>query len=261
MEIRFNTFSEMFTKGKRESFLSSKYLFRKISIPISFVFAKLGVSSNTITFVSLIFAISGAFLQTSGEPLLILISIGCLLIYTILDHCDGELARYEINILKLKKGPEGPYFDALVHYLFTPIFYFAIGFAKYLESGFELALWEGVITGIWLSSFSQASALRVTLDRIIESNQSISDFKSIWLHDKVIDRGKFTVKQTIRSIIRETFSTQGQIIIISLLSIIDIFKEWSFSLRFVFLDFMFILSLIGIIRASLLFFNKLKEIK
>ena len=247
-------------KGRRESFLSSKYLFRYISIPFSYVFIKIGLSANQITLISLVFAILGALLQYTDNTNILIISIFLMNLYTVLDHCDGEVARYE-NWIGRKKGMEGPYLDAIVHYLFTPIFYVSIGMAKAELMQNNIYLFQGVVVAIWLSSFAQSAAYRVIFDGLLEKKITLNDVNKIWSHDKVFDRTNFTIKQLLRSFIREATSTQGQILLISVLVLIDTFLNMGLvSFRIYFLDLMTIIACIGIIKSIYTFYRYLTNI-
>jgi phosphatidylglycerophosphate synthase len=248
------------SKGKLEPFYSSQYFFRYFSVVLSFVFIKLRSSSNFVTILSLVCAVFGAILLGFNSWSLSLISIILMTLYNILDHSDGEIARYEIVYLKKKKGPEGPYLDALVHYIFTPIFFFSLGYSSYQLTGNILDLFAGLISLIWLSSFGQAAALRVSFDYLFAGNRSIETVKSIWKHDKVVSSDQLHAKDVIRKIIREIFSTQGQITLVSLAVILDLIFSFNLSFKTIVLYSFAISAIIGIPKSLLSFYNKLNRL-
>lgn len=251
---------QLVSKGKFEPFYSSQYFYRYISVIHTYLFIKLGIWSNPTTIISLIVALTGAFLIHLGNVSLMITGIILLNYYTILDHVDGELARFEISILKRKKGPEGPFLDAMVHYLFTPIVFFALGLKVFNETDNEIFLWLGVITFIWLSSFSQAAALRVSFDYLFRSKGSLEEVSSIWSHDKATDSSALTDKDKLRKVIRELFSSQGQIIIITAVLLSDHFFLKNLILSQITLVSFASFAVIGIIKSLLVFYKRLRSL-
>lgn len=247
------------SKGKMEPFYSSQFFFRYISVVCSFFFIKIKLSSNSVTFISLLCAVVGGLLLAAREPDLLILSIVLMNLYNILDHCDGEVARYEVQILKKKKGPEGPFFDAIVHYLFTPVLFFSLALQSYHVTHQFLDLWAGLISIIWLSSFGQAAALRVSLDYVFAGKGDLDSIKSIWSHDKVVHSDRLQRKDILRKLIREVFSTQGQILVVSIAVISDLFIATRLAFRFssLVLYSYGIIAVFGIPRSLISFFTRL----
>ena len=244
-----------------EPFYSSQFFFRYLSVLFSYAFIKLRIGSNAITFISLIVAILGAILLSFNDVQLLLLSIILMNLYNILDHCDGEVARYEIQVLKMKKGPEGPYFDAIVHYIFTPLVFGALAIHSYNETGLLIDLWSGILTFMWLSSFGQAAALRVIMDYLFSGKGDLKIAESIWKHDKVVPPEELNFKLILRKLIREVFSTQGQIIVVSMAVIIDLtIQSEIIQIKTIVLYFFGCISLVGLHKSIYQFFIKLKGI-
>lgn len=248
-------------KGHESEYLS--YITRKISFWITRLCIRLNIHSNTITGISLFFAIVGAICQSSTELKYINISILFMLIYNIFDHVDGELARYEKKFRKEQKGLDGPYFDALVHYFFTPLLFFSIGLAAYHTNGNEGSLWCGLFVGMWLSSYGHSASYRVLMDYIFhgENNtETLKNIEPIWKHDKT-QKGSITYKEHFYYFLRECFNTQGVIYILTGLHLINILFPIPFQLRFYYLYLMALIAIFNMPRVCFKYFKLLKQIK
>jgi hypothetical protein len=257
---------ENFKPKIQKSVHESEYLShitRKYSFWITRICIRLNIHSNTITGISLFFAIVGAICQSSTELNYINISILFMLIYNIFDHVDGELARYEKKFHNEQKGLDGPYFDALVHYFFTPLLFFSIGLAAYHTNGNEMSLWCGLLVGMWLSSYGHSSSYRVLMDYIFHADHNTETLKiiePIWKHNKT-QKGSITYKEHFIYILRECFNTQGVIYILTGLHLINILFPMLFQLRFYYLYLMGLIAIFNMPRVCFKYFKLLKKIK
>ncbi len=84
----------------------------KVSIYFTWIFLRLGISANTVTILSGIFCIIGGFLLCSRSIWIVVLGIVFFYIYSLLDHCDGDIARYN-----KKSSLLGFFLDWYVHYL------------------------------------------------------------------------------------------------------------------------------------------------
>lgn len=105
-------------KGRTEQHWINK-LYRKVSIYITWILLQTNITANQITFYNVILAIIASFFISSGNwPIPIIL----LFLINLLDHSDGEIARY-----RKTSGKTGLFFDGLVDRLIHPII--LIGFA------------------------------------------------------------------------------------------------------------------------------------
>lgn len=248
------------SKGYTEPYLTSLYFIRYFSPIFSAVLVRSRISANSITLVSFIFALTGSFLQASTDLFLPFLGAVFLFVYNVLDHIDGEVARANFHFYGETSGLGGSYFDALVHYFYTPILFLAIGIAAFSQTGNELSLWAGLITGMWLSAFGQSASFRVIMDRIFKSGKIPIEFSGIYHHDKV-NWEEASRKQKIRFLFREIFSNQGQIFILLVCTAFELWVSAAYSLRFMYLYAMAVIGLIQMFRVSYKFFKILEKIK
>ncbi|MFQ5969521.1 MAG: sugar phosphate nucleotidyltransferase [Nitrososphaerales archaeon] len=87
----------------------SKIINRPISLRISKILLKAGITPNQVSLLSFIIGISGASLFFLGEYFYLILGGILVQIHSIMDGCDGEVAR-----LKLRETKYGAWFDAVL---------------------------------------------------------------------------------------------------------------------------------------------------
>jgi phosphatidylglycerophosphate synthase len=126
---------EICQKGSSEPFVISKYLYRPFTIHFSRLYILCGASSNTVTFHSLVAGLVAAGFAVSTSPWALLGVALFVQLYFILDHVDGEVARYNIRFGRQRPSLAGEFFDLWVH-LHTYNFVFALmGLGMYRQTG------------------------------------------------------------------------------------------------------------------------------
>jgi len=118
-------------------------LIHHLSRPVSKIIIALPITPNQITTASLIMGIIGCvfFLNPNFEDN-ILGSISFLIAY-IFDNCDGAVARHK----NLQTG-FGEKYDTFVDWIVHSIFFLALGYGYYQETGNNLWLWLGLFGSI-----------------------------------------------------------------------------------------------------------------
>lgn len=115
-------------KRKKDSVLL-KYFYRPLSFYVASFACHLGLTSNRVSFISLLIAILGcvAFIPNNITANL----LGCILItiWMVLDCVDGNLARC------VKSYPYGEFIDAISSYTLIAFLFPCIGVAAYLNAG------------------------------------------------------------------------------------------------------------------------------
>ncbi len=116
-------------EGASEGFFNV-FIFRKISIYISWMFATLEISPNIITLISFLFIMASSALFILGNYFNWLIALILFALAYIIDMCDGEVAR-----LNNKKSSLGAFLDPFLDRVGTIIFISAISYSFYILSG------------------------------------------------------------------------------------------------------------------------------
>ncbi len=119
------------------------WIMRKFSIIFTIFFVRTNITANQISLLSILFGIISAFLFMKGTYIYYLLASLSLFLWFVLDHSDGEVARY-----KKQKSNLGHFLDKMMHSIVHPLVFLGIGFGLYNAS--ENLYW--LIFGI-ISSF------------------------------------------------------------------------------------------------------------
>ena len=129
----------------------SRYLNRPISTRISKYLAKTNVTPNVISFSSFILCCIGAFFFFLGEYRYLLLGATLAQVASIIDGCDGEIAR-----LKFQEMEFGGWFDAVLDRYADAFLLFGLTYYVYSLSGNILYLLIGflAIIGTFMNSYT-----------------------------------------------------------------------------------------------------------
>ena len=125
------------------------HVHRRLSMPITLVFYRLGLSPNTISASMLLVGLIG---NLALVPLNLAWNLlGLALVYAafLLDKVDGDLAR-----LQGRASPKAMILDYAYHRLTLFTFYAALGAHAYLIEGQAIALWAAFAAG-FLANYAQ----------------------------------------------------------------------------------------------------------
>lgn len=93
----------------------SKYFYRHITIYFTWVCARLGLSANGVTLLSALAVFAGAVAYGMKSPGAWLVGALFVQLYFILDHVDGEMARFERIVKRRSSGMAGLFYDTACH--------------------------------------------------------------------------------------------------------------------------------------------------
>lgn len=167
-------YKELCHKQSEENYLLDKYVLRHISIFFTILFIKLRVTPDQTTLLSLFAALGSLYFLTSVEASNLLIGAGLIFAYSILDHVDGELARYYIRTGRRKASLKGHYFDVLVHRYSSNLMVFSLGVGLYHLYGYPWVILLGFIASIGLSSLPNGIASQVIAGEIVQNREIVN---------------------------------------------------------------------------------------
>lgn len=260
-------------KNESENYLLDKYIFRKISIYFTILFIKLNISANQATFLSLLAALGSLyFLMSNTLPAMITAAL-LIFIYYMLDHVDGELARFYIAAGRQKPSLSGRYFDLLVHRYSSNLMVFFMGFSVFRLFGYESAVLLGFIACVGISSFPNVIAAQVLTGRLagdpasIERPETQQILRRLERKQEQIAGVKGAPAAKFKKAIGEFLFFPGHIIAIIAVLIADMFVPQGFSLlsyavnfRLLFLVGMAFLFTLKTVIQSYLWIIRLKDI-
>ena len=114
----------------------SRYLNRPISTRISKLLLKTNITPNQISFLSFLIAVAGAGLLFLGNITCLIVSGILVQIASIVDGCDGEIAR-----LKYQESNYGAWFDACLDRYADAFIFFGLSYYAFL-SGAGIWAWS-----------------------------------------------------------------------------------------------------------------------
>ena len=118
---------------------------RKISIYLTWFFIHLKISGNTTSILVLITGIIAPLFFILGNYLYYVVGVLLLQLWYLLDHVDGELARYW-----KKTSAKGIFIDKINHHIVHPLIFLCMGIGLYKEFNNYLMLILGGFTAYFL---------------------------------------------------------------------------------------------------------------
>ncbi|MCD6371633.1 MAG: CDP-alcohol phosphatidyltransferase family protein [Candidatus Aenigmarchaeota archaeon] len=165
---------------KKEDGFISRHLNRKISIPISLFIVRhnIPISANFMSFIAFICGMVGGVFFTLGESILGGVFVQ---IHSVLDGCDGELARIR------GKSKFGEFIDKVFDRIAEVFIFFGIGYYQFLLSNsLSILLFTfGVVFYNLLRHY--AYEIFIVIDKSTYKKISISKTKDSWI-DRIYKR-------------------------------------------------------------------------
>ncbi|MEO9476972.1 MAG: CDP-alcohol phosphatidyltransferase family protein [Cyclobacteriaceae bacterium] len=262
-------------KDKLDPFWISNVLARPFSIYVTWICIQLGIRANQITFVSCVFALSSSFILLLSTQWALFLSAVFLYVFYILDHVDGELARY--YIYKSKNSDSfinlsGIYFDRIVHYFLGITLYPCLGISLYLIDEHFVWLVLGVIGAVGSSGLPRFTSAFTVFEMTVKNEsliktEYIKQFAGLdfvyWTKSQ-IPRDFIVLPRNfieLKYVLKQYLSFPGDLIIYIVFVNADVF--WGFpDLLFtkIYLTFFASIRLLNIAYSAYNYFNKLRKI-
>lgn len=130
---------------KRIGNFMARRIARPLALRITWVLAPIGISAHAMTFISLGVAIAAALVLALGSVWSILAGALLLQLWYLLDHVDGQLARFA-----QKETLDGAALDYLMHHLVNLMIPLGLGWGLYRQSSVAWWMLAGVASGMSL---------------------------------------------------------------------------------------------------------------
>jgi phosphatidylglycerophosphate synthase len=175
--MRTAEFRSICQKGEGELFLISAYVYRPFTIYISRLYIFFGIRGNTITFHSLLCGLLAAAMTLLFTPACLLVAAFFLQLYFVLDHVDGEVARFDIYRGTQKPSLAGEFFDFWTHFHTVNLVFAFTGLGLFLENGNLLWAVLGILAANISGNFQRMPAAHVVLCNVARGQVNIRDPK------------------------------------------------------------------------------------
>ena len=266
--ITTKTLRTIIKKREVDEITESKF-WRIFSFPVTWVCVNIGIKADVITFTSMIVGLMSSVLFTFREPFILAAALLLRYFWNILDHADGELARFETNYLKHRHDAGGQYIDLVTHYLIDIPLHLFLGLGLFIENGGLFYLVLGFISCMGYGGWVRSAALSILFPHI-KNDKTLLDSSEI---DVLINAGKVsprkeksrskfeTVLNRVKKI-RKLISYPNNIYLLSILTILDIVGLTFFNLPFtlLYLILQSALSISQILGGIIYFYMLLKKI-
>lgn len=221
-------------KGEGELFLISAYLYRPFSIYISRFYIALGIRSNAITFQSLLAGLAAAALVVAPSPVHLLAAAIFVQLYFILDHVDGEVARYDLYRGIQKPSLAGEFFDFWTHFHTVNLIFAFMGLGVFLQTGQLRWAVLGIVACNISANLQRMPLANVVLTAVARRRlridepalRPILDVCCGFSQEKRFS-GKLSVGRTVYLSLSEFFGFPGNVIALTAVLVGDALLGWS----------------------------------
>lgn len=261
-------------KNEEENYLLDKLIFRRISIFLTIILIKFRIRPNQATLLSLLSSLASLYFLTFNSRREMLIAAFLILLYYLLDHSDGELARYYQQTGVRCASLAGQYFDVLVHRYSSNLMVFFIGISIYRAFGYFWALLLGFAACIGISSFPNMMAAQVVAGRVARDREKVFSDEKMTRILQILERKQGQIKavhgrdirRKLRKLAGEILFFPGHIILLIIVLIADAYLAprtvfgRPCNLRLLLLLFFTVIFLLKTVVQSIIWIRRLKEI-
>lgn len=155
-----------------------RHILRDAALPITWLLLHTSITANQVTLVSLGVALFGIFLLAFASWGSFLSGVLCLQIWYLLDHVDGQIARY-----RQTASLTGRFYDFIVHHIVHGALFFSLGTFAFRQTGYFLWIFAGFLTafGITLFNLFQDAKYKTFFEKLLSLNR-IEVLKPAALH-------------------------------------------------------------------------------
>ncbi len=129
----------------------ARYFVRDAALPITWVLLHTPVTANQVTLASLFVALLSLIFYCFSNPAFFFLSALLLQFWYILDHVDGQIARY-----RKTSSLSGRFFDFVMHHIVHGSLLFAMSFYCYSQTGAVFYLLWGFAAALSILAFNMA---------------------------------------------------------------------------------------------------------
>ncbi len=133
----------------------ARYFVRDAALPITWALLHTPVTANQVTLASLFVALFGMILYSFPNPAFFCLSALLLQFWYILDHVDGQIARY-----RKTASLSGRFFDFVMHHIVHGSLLFAMSFYCYSQTGSIFYLLWGFAASLSILTFNMTHDIK-----------------------------------------------------------------------------------------------------
>lgn len=145
-----------------------RYFVRDAALPVTWLLLHTPVTANQVTFLSLIIGVLGSLLLALSGPLAFFGGVFLLQLWYLLDHVDGQIARY-----RQTASLSGRFYDFIVHHVIHAMVVLNLGLYNFFRGGNSLLLYMVFFVTLFVIIFNLAedAKCKTFCERLIEKRQ------------------------------------------------------------------------------------------
>lgn len=163
-----------------DDWISDYILWRPFSIYFSWLMIVLRIPSTIIAFVNILIFLSLLIMICFQEKIHLILSGISIQVYWLLDHVDGEVARFEMIALNKTNSRLGHFFDLVAH-KFTPALFFLFGYSLSISEDRWYYVMAGILCGLGVLGIGVETANTIFLEMILKkpTSEQVSDVEQL----------------------------------------------------------------------------------
>ena len=230
-----------------------RHILRDAALPITWLLLHTNVTANQVTLASLIIGLIGVGILSVPTRSPFLIGTIFLQIWYLLDHVDGQIARYRKTACL-----SGRFFDFLTHHIIHGVIFFGLGVYCFRVTGAVLFVVWGFLTSMAMMVFNllQDTKYKTFFERIVQDK----NVSLVTRNKEVIPSQTEKQNQLIRrgfSFLHKVCEIHVLMNILTVAALLEIVLKLVFDLRLIlFLLYSFIVPLLAITKTSYLILTR-----
>ncbi len=197
-------------------------ILRPAALPVTWLLLHTPITANQVTLISLLTGLLGIFFCAFRSNGLYLAGMLLVQLWYLLDHVDGQIARYRGTSCLT-----GRFFDFFMHHVLHGVFFFAIGCHAYLVSGhFFFAVW-GFVTAFSMTCFNLLHDIKYkTWFEYLGGFPGAGGVKTAEAPAQAAPR-ELSLKQKAFALLHKSIEMHVIMNIFTLSAILDFFLKWN----------------------------------
>ena len=229
-----------------------RHILRDAALPVTWVLLHTPITANQVTLISLIVGLIG-IIFFALPPFFFLIGTLLLQLWYLLDHVDGQIARY-----RKTASLTGRFFDFMMHHIIHISILFSLGvYSFFLTQQFLFVLW-GFVSSVALLVFNLIHDVKYKtfFERLAVLEKPFS-VRSSDACQSMNGAKEFTVSRKVFSVLHKACEVHVLMNILTLAALLQVFTSLSLDLRFfLFLFYGIAAPLLAVVKLSYLIGGK-----
>lgn len=200
-----------------------RHLLRDAALPITWLLLHTPITANQVTLFSLLVGLFGISLFASFSPTSFLIGTLLLQFWYLLDHVDGQIARY-----RKSSCLSGRFFDFTTHHIIHGTVFFSLGFYLFRKTGISFWVIWGFLTSLAMILFNLITDTKYKTFLEAVDNKGAFEFTRRQSEKAPVSGGR-----TVFSFFHKTLEMHVLMNLLTLAALFEVFAKEAFDFRLI----------------------------